>query len=202
METLALDHQGRHVLVLDAPGQVTSLLQAMPVPALHLFEQVVLRGALEALYEGDEGLDLAAECLKAAGFRLEEEDPETIPPFVAWRYVREEAQVAALRMQARCQSAEHVAAALRAQLSTALAQQSGLQARVHALLAESLQAREDHEALLRLLQVQEVKHSHLTKARDVFAQEMADLIAARDALANEKTQLIEQRNQLTAQRDG
>src|SRR3546814_17708374 len=101
IETLVLVRSAGHVLVFDAPGQAFEVLSATPSQALQVFAEVVVRGSLEPLYDGDKELDEVVAVLRKSGFDPGNEDPEAIFPQDAILLTRNDARADKLSSEDR-----------------------------------------------------------------------------------------------------
>ena len=215
LQSLTLDPEQRHLLVLDTPGQALGLLQAAPAPLLQAFETVIVRMGVEALYDSDTDALAVSAYLESVGFEAREEDREAIFPHTAWRYGRNVQHVRLLQLQADAAQAQTDLQEARDRIA---AQEQEL-AQAQGALAAQLEAVKTLEALLLELTVfqkalsserdalaeqrdgLENEKNQLTGQRDTLAGEKSQLTGQRDALVGEKAALIEERNALAGQRD-
>src|SRR3546814_3828085 len=100
IEALGLERSAGQVLVFVAPGQAFEVLSATPSQALQVFAEVVVRGSLEPLYDGDKELDEVVAVLRKSGFDPGNEDPEAIFPQAAILLTRNDARADKLRLEA------------------------------------------------------------------------------------------------------
>ena len=140
-EALQLSADAPHLLVLDAPGQASAILQPS-LAALQRFEWLVLRTGTEALYAGDAPCTDLLAMLQAAAYDLVADDPDTLPPHRELLLRRNPQRLQALQTQAALASASE---ALQQQ-QTDIAELAAVNAGLEATLADWAQTIERLEA--------------------------------------------------------
>jgi hypothetical protein len=140
-EALQLSADAPHLLVLDAPGQASAILQPS-LAALQRFEWLVLRTGTEPLYAGDAPCTDLLAMLQAAAYDWVADDPDTLPPHRELLLRRNPQRLQALQTQAALAQARE---ALQQQ-QTDTAELAAVNAGLEATLAEWAQTIERLEA--------------------------------------------------------
>lgn len=101
IEGLGLDARRPHLLVLDAPGQAGTLLEATPVQVLQSFTWIMARCGTEPLYADEMGLSDVKKLLQGIGFDVLTDDPEAIYPQTASLLRRNDDRVRISQLEAQ-----------------------------------------------------------------------------------------------------
>jgi hypothetical protein len=100
IDSLLLDSQRPHLLVLDAPGQAGALLEATPVRVLQSFTWIMVRCGIEPLYADEMGFSDVKTLLRGIGFDVLVDDPEAIYPQTASLFKRNDDRVRIRQLEA------------------------------------------------------------------------------------------------------
>ncbi len=159
-EQLALDAEGDHVLVIDAPGQADELLSLVPESTLQTFSTIVVRCGVEPLYTDDRSAIEVRSRLQDIGFDHAIEGTETIFPHTSILMVREP-------MRVRIRQLESALVEVEARRDAATRVASERAARIEELSADA----ETHA----------VRLSELEASLDVAREEISRVAGERDA---------------------
>ena len=178
-EALQLSADAPHLLVLDAPGQASAILQPS-LAALQRFEWLVLRTGAEPLYAGDAPCTDLLAMLQAAAYDWVADEPDTLPPHRELLLRRNPQRLQALQTQAALAQAREALQQQQADIAELAAVNAGLEATLAewVMTIERLEARNQTQA------------QQLAECQ----AEVADALAQRDALAVERNQLAEVRS--------
>ena len=195
-EALQLSADAPHLLVLDAPGQASAILQPS-LAALQRFEWLVLRTGAEPLYAGDAPCTDLLAMLQAAAYDWVADEPDTLPPHRELLLRRNPQRLQALQTQAALAQAREALQQQQADIAELAAVNAGLEATLAdwAPAIERLEARNQTQAqqlaecqaeAAELTQAQQTHHELARQQQAQWALErMAQLesVAARDVEA-------------------
>lgn len=187
IESLALDTDAGHLLVLDVPGQAHELLSATPPRALQSFARIIVRSTVEPLYVEDRSLDDVLALLRDIGFDVDGHDPEAIYPHAAALLGRNDARVDRQRFEtllgqvsAECETQTRLASE-RSQEIGLLTQERDAQARLAA----------EHKAELEKAEQTIAGQHKLVSAGEAQIQKLAqDVNAQRKLVEQHKADLV------------
>lgn len=100
LESLQLNDEEQHVLIIAAPGSAAALLESAPTKLLRAFSWIILNSADEPLYDGDTSLPALNLALAGLGYDSYAEDSDTLPPFTTALFRRNATVVALAQAQA------------------------------------------------------------------------------------------------------
>jgi hypothetical protein len=200
VEALQLSADAPHLLVLDAPGQASAILQPS-LAALQRFEWMVLRTGTEPLYAQDAPCTDLLAMLQAAAYDWVADDPDTLPPHRELLLRRNPQRLQALQTQAALAQAREALQQQQTDTAELAAVNAGLEATLAdwAQTIERLEARNQNQAqqlaecraeAAELTQAQHANHELARQQQAQWAHErLAQLesFAARDAEAEAAT---------------
>ena len=198
-EALQLSADAPHLLVLDAPGQASAILQPS-LAALQRFEWLVLRTGTEPLYAGDATCTDLLAMLHAAAYDWVADDPDTLPPHRVLLLRRNPQRLQALQTQAALAQARE---ALQQQ-QTEMAELAAVNAGLEATLADWAPAIERLAKVADALAQRDalaVERNQLAEARNTEVAAKAEAITQQDRLRQQRSKLIADYDELARARD-